>query len=48
MGGDEWNMKSLGRDSMADDCSRDHFITFAKNTYMELKDSILDAWNDRE
>jgi 2,3,4,5-tetrahydropyridine-2-carboxylate N-succinyltransferase len=33
---------------MADDCSRDHFITFAKNTYMELKDSILAAWNDRE
>ena len=48
MGGDEWNMKSPGRDSMADDCSRDHFITFAKNTYMELKEQILAAWNDRE
>ena len=33
---------------MADDCSRDHFITFDKNTYMELKDSILAAWSDRE
>ncbi len=33
---------------MADDCGRDHFITFAKNTYMELKEQILAAWNDRE
>jgi 2,3,4,5-tetrahydropyridine-2-carboxylate N-succinyltransferase len=33
---------------MTDDCSRDHFITFAKNTHMELKDSILAAWSDRE